>query len=73
MRNPLAKLWNFFRSRGSSSFFTVEEGRKIAAKYKLVSEYEEALRFGLNPDEALEEWDMFPFGEEAKVKKSLQN
>lgn len=53
------------------SFFNKEEGRIIAAKYNLVDGYEAALKFGMTPDEALEEWDIYPYNNEEAVKAEL--
>ena len=47
-------------SWGSSSRFTKEEALNIAAKYGLRTEILEAMRHGCSPDEALEDWDIYP-------------
>lgn len=48
----------FFKPK---SRFTVEEAIKIAREYDMESEVTEALKFGFTPDEALEEWDLYPY------------
>lgn len=55
----LAPFWRWwYRHHPTPSHFTKEEALKIAAKYNLVAEVTEAMKFGFNPDEALEEWDI---------------
>ena len=44
----------------SSSYYTKEEALAIAGKYGLRTEVLEAMKHGLTPDEALEDWDILP-------------
>lgn len=67
----LDKMICCYNRHFAKSFFSKEEGLMIAKKYKLVAEYEQALKFGFNPDEALQDWDIYPYGTENKVKKDL--
>jgi len=41
--------------------FTKEEALTRAKKYGLVEEVAMAMEHGLTPDEALEDWDIYPF------------
>jgi len=43
------------------SHFTKEEALQIAHKYELDEEVLAAMEYGFTPDEALEEWDIYPF------------
>ena len=58
--------WRRFKARLRETYYSESEARKIAEKYNLLPEFEEALDFGLTPDEALEEWDIYPYGEDKK-------
>jgi len=53
------KLVNVFFNRQSR--FTKEEALKIARDYNLEQEVKDAMRFGFTPDEALEDWDIYPY------------
>lgn len=50
-----------FLSKNEPSRFTREEAISIARKYHLENEVEQAMKFGLNPDESLQEWDLYPY------------
>ena len=50
-----------FLSKNEPSRFTREEAISIARKYHLENEVEQAMKFGFNPDEALQEWDLYPY------------
>ena len=54
-RTVFTSLAEFWHSCSHKSYFTKEEGRLIATKYGLIEEYEQALNYGFNPDEALQE------------------
>ena len=56
------KLDKFF-SKNVPSRFTREEAMTIARKYHLESEVARAMQYGFNPDEALQEWDLYPYNE----------
>ena len=56
------KLVKFF-CKSEPSQFTEEEAMSIARKYHLESEVKQAMKFGFNPDEALQEWDLYPYNE----------
>lgn len=60
--------WRRFRASHKESYYTEEEARRIAIKNSLENEFDEALDFGLTPDEALEEWDIYPYG---KTKEEI--
>ena len=62
--NKLITKWRRFRASKRESYYTEKEARKIAIKYDLEKEFDEAIDFGLTPDEALEEWDIYPSKEE---------
>lgn len=55
--NIIQLIRNLF---GSSSYYTKEEALAIASKYGLKTEVLEAMKHGLTPDEALEDWDILP-------------
>ena len=55
------KLVKFFCKSEPSQF--TEEAMSIARKYHLESEVKQAMKFGFNPDEALQEWDLYPYNE----------
>ena len=50
-----------FLSKNEPSRFTREEAISIARKYHLENEVKQAMKFGLNPDESLQEWDLYPY------------
>lgn len=56
------KLVKFF-CKSEPSQFTEEEAMSIARKYHLESEVKQSMKFGFNPDEALQEWDLYPYNE----------
>lgn len=49
--------------------FTKAEALARAKEYGLEWEVAEAMRHGLSPDEALEDWDLYPFIEVASPSK----
>ena len=50
--------------RRKASTYTTEEALQIGRHFRLEREVKTALRYGLSPDEALQEWDIFPYTEE---------
>ena len=49
------------RLKKSPSRFSKEEALDIARLHNLENEIMEALRHGYSPDEALEDWDIYPY------------
>ena len=56
---PLYRWW--YRRHPYPSRFTKEEAIEIGKKYNLEREVLDAMKFGCNPDEALQEWDTYPY------------
>ena len=69
--SPILRFFCRIIAQFRKSFFTKEEGSIIAAKHNLVDGYEAAIKFGMTPDEALEEWDIYPYNNEEAVKAEL--
>lgn len=44
--------------------YTKEEALERGKAYGLEEEVATAMQYGLSPDEALEDWDIYPFEEE---------
>ena len=61
MGNLIQKIKSLFVKKPCR--FTKEEAIEIARKYKLEKEVIEAMKYGYNPDEALEEWDIYPYND----------
>ena len=60
----ISLFWRWwYRHHQEPSRFTREEALEIARKYKLESEVAVAMKHGCNPDEALQEWDLYPYNE----------
>lgn len=53
------RLW--YRLKKSPSRFSKEEALDIARSHNLENEIMEALRHGYTPDEALQDWDIYPY------------
>ncbi len=53
------KWW--YKYHSSPSRYTSTEAIEIASKHKLKEEIMTALKYGLTPDEALQEWDIYPY------------
>lgn len=53
------KLW--YRFRTAPSKYTRPEALAIARKHNLEYEVIKAMDHGCTPDEALQEWDIYPF------------
>lgn len=43
-----------------AEIFTYQEGLELARRWGLESEYKACINAGMNPTEALEEWDLLP-------------
>ena len=56
--------WWYTKVHRSSSKYTRPEALAIARKYDLEYEVIKAMEYGYTPDEALQEWDIFPFEEQ---------
>lgn len=72
MISPFIRFFSRLFVHFRKSIFTVEEGRMIAAKYNIVDGNNAAIKFGMTADEALEEWDIYPYNNEETVKEELQ-
>ena len=60
------RFWRFYyrcTTRHTPQRFTRAEALAIADRYNLHQEVIDALRQGYTPDEALQEWDIFPYEE----------
>lgn len=53
--------WWYTKVNRSSSKYTRPEALAIARKYGLEYELIKAMDYGCTPDEALQEWDIFPY------------
>jgi hypothetical protein len=54
-------LINRLFRRAAASTYTAEEALQIGRHFRLEREVKAALRSGLPPDEALREWDIYPY------------
>lgn len=62
MKRLIALFWRWwYRNHPEPSKFTRAEALEIARKYKLEHEVVTAMEHGCNPDEALQEWDIYPY------------
>ena len=72
MKRLITLFWRWWYKRHPKpSKFTRDEALAIAKDFGLEWEVTEAMKQGYNPDEALKEWDIFPY-EEAAIYKHLQ-
>lgn len=72
MRRLITLFWRWwYRHHQEPSRFTRDEALAIAKDFGLESEVTEAIKHGCNPDEALQEWDIYPYDDTA-VYKHLQ-
>lgn len=62
LRTMFWRWW--YRHHPNPSKYTREEALAIAKNFDLVSEVITAMEQGCNPDEALQEWDIYPYGSE---------
>lgn len=53
-------MFRFIKTKHTTKY-TKEQALEIARKYKLEKEVLAAMKFGFNPDEALQDWDLFPY------------
>lgn len=56
---PLWKWW--YKHHPTPSRFTKDEALQIARNYKLEAEVIMAMKNGCNPDEALQDRDLYPY------------
>ena len=62
IRRLSTSFWQWwYRQHPSPSRFSKDEALAIARKHNLEAEVVDAMNHGCNPDEALEEWDLFPY------------
>ena len=58
----IARFWQWwYRIHPTPSHFTKEEALNIARNYNLENEVIDAMKHGCNPDEALQDWDIYPY------------
>ncbi len=60
----MRRLLNWFGSDKQPSRFTAEEALQRGRKYGHEAEVKMAMKHGCNPDEALQDWDIYPYQEE---------
>ncbi len=61
-RRLTANIWQWwYRHHQTPSRFTKDEALKIARDHNLEAEVIMAMKHGCNPDEALQEWDLYPY------------
>ena len=66
------RFWRWwYRHHPEPSKFTKDEALEIAKKCHLEWEVTEAMKQGCNPDEALKEWDIYPY-DDAAVYRHLE-
>ena len=62
MKRLITSFWRWrYRHHPEASKFTKDDALRIARKYKLEAEVTTAMDHGCNPDEALQEWDIYPY------------
>jgi hypothetical protein len=55
-------FWRWwYRHHQEPSKFTRDEALAMAKEHGLESEVATAMEYGCNPDEALQEWDIYPY------------
>jgi hypothetical protein len=65
----ITKFWRWwYRRCPGRSKYTRPEAVSIARKYNLEYEVIKAMDNGCNPDEALQDWDIFPYENETDSK-----
>ena len=65
MRRLLSFFWSWwYRLWPAPSIYTRPEALAIAREHKLEYEVIMAMEHGCTPDEALQEWDIFPIGDD---------
>ncbi len=72
MKRLITLFWRWwYRHHPEPSRFTRDEALAIAKDFGLEIEVTEAMKHGCNPDEALQEWDIYPY-DDVVVYKHLQ-
>jgi hypothetical protein len=72
MKRLITLFWRWwYKIYPSPSKYTRPEALAIARKYNLEYEVIKAMDHGCTPDEALQEWDIYPY-DDAVVYKHLQ-
>ena len=67
MKRIMTLFWRWWYKRHPEpSRFTRDEALAIAKKHNLEYEVIKAMDNGCNPDEALQEWDIYPYDESVK-------
>jgi hypothetical protein len=62
MRRLSTLFWRWwYRYRQGPSKYTKDEALEIAKQYHMESEVATAMQNGCTADEALQEWDIYPF------------
>ena len=64
MKRIITYFWRWwYRHHPEPSRFTKEEALEIASFYHLAGQVATAMEHGCTPDEALQEWDIYPYQE----------
>ena len=53
--------WHTLLTPKQRSHFTRDEAIEIARKYGMETDVAEAMRKGYSPDDALQDWDIYPY------------
>ena len=62
MKRLITLFWRWwYRCHPEPSKFTKEEALERAKEFGLYDEVATAMGFGLSPDEALQDWDIYPY------------
>ena len=62
MKRLITLFWRWwYRHHPEPSKFTKEEALAIAREHELDAEVMMAIKHGCTPDEALQEWDIYPY------------
>ena len=70
MKRLITLFWRWwYRLRSTPSKYTRPEALAIARKYNLEYEVIKAMDHGCTPDEALQEWDIYPYDNVTKPKQ----
>lgn len=65
MKRIMTAFWRWwYRHHPEPSRFTKDEALAIAREHKLDAEVLTAMKHGYTPDEALQEWDIYPYGDQ---------
>ena len=64
IRNLFTPLWKWwYKYHPTPSRFTKEEALKIARDHNMETEVIMSMKQGCNPDEALQDWDIYPYND----------